>query len=74
MEGREAGSFSKHRRILSSLEWNFDGEAELDFSEREAYDGTNGRRFQYWSPGEVNYGFQLALFIDFFPIKLLLQS
>ncbi|CAK9231190.1 unnamed protein product [Sphagnum troendelagicum] len=52
MEGREAGSFSKHRRILSSLEWNFDGEAELDFSEREAYDGTNGRRFQYWSPGE----------------------
>ncbi|CAK9261500.1 unnamed protein product [Sphagnum jensenii] len=54
MEGRGAGSFSRHRQILSSVRENFEGQADLDVSEPEAYDydGTNGRRMQYWSPGE----------------------
>jgi hypothetical protein len=57
MEGRGAGSFSRHRQILSSVRENFEGQADLDVSEPEAYDydGTNGRRMQYWSPGEVGY-------------------
>jgi hypothetical protein len=57
MEGRGAGSFSRHRQILSSVRENLEGQADLDVSEPEAYDydGTNGRRMQYWSPGEVGY-------------------
>jgi hypothetical protein len=53
MEGREAGRFSRHRRILSSVQENFEAQAELGVNEREIYDGTNGRRWQYWSSGEV---------------------
>ncbi|CAK9270821.1 unnamed protein product [Sphagnum jensenii] len=52
MEGREAGRFSRHRQILSSVQENFEAQAELGVNEREIYDGTNGRRWQYWSSGE----------------------
>ncbi|CAM6050223.1 unnamed protein product [Sphagnum compactum] len=53
MEGREAGRFSRPRQILSSVQENFEAQPELGVNERDIYDGTNGRRFQYWSSWEV---------------------
>lgn len=53
-EGREVESVFRQGRTHSFGHEDFERDDHLGASDEEGYSGTNGRRLQYWSPGEVH--------------------